>query len=77
METIGVMLPDGWNSSCAQLIFRWGPFQDARILGSRLYAGLRQLDDAGATMIVCPVPAMDGIGDAIRDRLAKAAMPRL
>jgi L-threonylcarbamoyladenylate synthase len=37
-----------------------------------LYAGLRALDDAGCTVILCPVPPAEGIGAAIRDRLLKA-----
>ncbi len=75
-ETIGVMLPDGWNSSCAQLTYAWGPWRDGEILARRLFAGLRELDDAGATLILCPVPELPGIGEAIRDRLLKAARPR-
>ncbi len=74
IETIGVMLPDDWNPSCAQLIYRWGPWHEVKTLGQRLYAGLRHLDDAGATTIVCPVPETYGLGDAIRDRLFKAAL---
>jgi L-threonylcarbamoyladenylate synthase len=70
---IGVMLPDGWDSSCAAIIYRWGPWSDGEILARRLFAGLRELDEAGATVIVCPVPEMAGIGEAIRDRLRKAA----
>jgi len=71
---VGVMLPDGWNASCAQLIFRWGPWHDPAILAQRLYTGLRELDDRGATVIVCPVPGRgDGLAAAIRDRLGKAA----
>jgi L-threonylcarbamoyladenylate synthase len=38
-----------------------------------LYAGLRALDAAGCTVILCPVPPSEGIGAAIRDRLIKAA----
>jgi len=38
-----------------------------------LFAGLRELDEAGVDAIVCPVPEMGGIGAAIRDRLRKAA----
>jgi len=72
-EAVGVMLPDGWNSSCAHVVYRWGPWHEPDVLANRLYAGLRELDDRGATIIVCPVPESYGIGDAIRDRLAKAA----
>ncbi len=71
--TIGVMLPDAWNPSCAQLIYKWGPWRDGETLARRLFAGLRELDDRGATIIVCPVPGVPGIGEAIRDRLQKAA----
>lgn len=41
-----------------------------------LFAALRRLDETGATTIaVVPVPG-DGLGEAIRDRLARAAAPR-
>jgi L-threonylcarbamoyladenylate synthase len=73
VEIVGVMLPDHWNASCAQRVFRWGDWRNGEVLAQRLFAGLRELDGAGATVIVCPVPEMAGIGDAIRDRLAKAA----
>ena len=69
------MLPDGWNPSCAQLTYRWGPWRDGETLARRLFAGLRELDDRGATIILCPVPIIPGIGEAIRDRLMKAARP--
>jgi len=72
-ETVGVMLPDGWNASQATLVYRWGPWGDGEMLARRLFAGLRELDESGATVIVCPVPEMDGIGAAMRDRLEKAA----
>jgi len=70
---IGVMLPDGWDASYASRVFQWGPWKDAETLARRLFAGLRELDEAGATVIVCPVPEMGGIGAAMRDRLEKAA----
>jgi L-threonylcarbamoyladenylate synthase len=72
-DEIGVMLPDGWDASYAPLVYRWGPWGDGEVLARRLFAGLRELDEANATVIVCPVPEMDGIGEAIRDRLRKAA----
>jgi L-threonylcarbamoyladenylate synthase len=72
-NAVGVMLPDHWNSSCADFVFRWGPWHHPEILAARLYAGLRSLDDQGATVIVCPVPESYGIAEAIRDRLQKAA----
>ena len=43
---------------------------------ANLYAHLRALDGAGAaTIAVAPIPAHD-LGEAIRDRLARAAAPR-
>ena len=43
---------------------------------ANLYAHLRALDAAGAeTIAVAPIPA-HGLGEAIRDRLARAAAPR-
>jgi L-threonylcarbamoyladenylate synthase len=38
-----------------------------------VFAGLRELDAAGVAVIVCPLPTMDGVGVALRDRLEKAA----
>lgn len=43
---------------------------------SRLYASLRELDASGAEAIaVAPIPG-EGLGEAIRDRLARAAAPK-
>lgn len=43
---------------------------------SRLYAYLRELDASGAEAIaVVPIPG-EGLGEAIRDRLARAAAPK-
>jgi L-threonylcarbamoyladenylate synthase len=55
------------------LIYRWGNWMDHGELARRLFAGLRELDAAGATAILCPLPEDEGIGRAIRDRLIKAA----
>jgi L-threonylcarbamoyladenylate synthase len=70
---VGVMLPDDWDRGAAQVLFRWGPWGDAEILARLLYFGLRNLDERGAKVIVCPVPQMGGLGEALRDRLEKAA----
>jgi len=69
---VGVMLPDGWNAGGAGAVWRWGPWTDAATLARLLFAGLRMLDARGVKAIVCPVPTMDGLGDALRDRLEKA-----
>jgi L-threonylcarbamoyladenylate synthase len=73
---LGVMLPDGWEASYAEAVYHWGPWKDPEILARRLFAGLRHLDGAGATVIVCPLPELPGIGEAIRDRLLKAAQEK-
>ena len=72
-DKVGVMLPDGWDASYADAVYKWGPWGDGEVLARRLFAGLRELDEAGVGVIVCPVPEMGGIGVAIRDRLEKAA----
>jgi L-threonylcarbamoyladenylate synthase len=73
VESIGVMLPDGWHASYARHVFPWGPWGNYEVLAQRLFAGLRMLDEAGATVIVCPLPEAHGVGVALRDRLQKAA----
>ena len=73
---VGVMLPDGWNRGAAEAVFSWGLWGDSQVLARRVFAGLRALDDAGVRTIVCPVPEMDGLGEALRDRLGKAARVR-
>lgn len=72
-EDVGVMLPDGWSVERAARVFAWGAWSDPAALARRLFAGLRELDEAGVGVIVCPVPASGGMGDALRDRLTKAA----
>lgn len=73
---VGVMLPDDWRPGGAEAIFRWGPWGDAEVLARLLFFGLRFLDGRGVKTIVCPVPAMSGLGEALRDRLFKAAMAK-
>lgn len=41
-----------------------------------LYAGLRALDETGCSVIVSPLPELQGIGQAVLDRLERAAAPR-
>ncbi len=48
---------------------------DLRQAAARLFAALRALDQAGVPIAVEPIPA-EGLGEAIRDRLARAAAPR-
>ena len=70
---VGVMLPDGWDPGEAEAVFHWGPWNDAETLARLLFAGLRMLDERGVKVILCPLPTMNGLGEALRDRLAKAA----
>jgi L-threonylcarbamoyladenylate synthase len=75
-ERVGVMLPEGVARPAVvaeERVFSWGRWKAAEELAQRLYAGLRALDAAGCTVILCPLPAGVGIGAAIRDRLKKAA----
>jgi L-threonylcarbamoyladenylate synthase len=72
-EAVGIMLPDAADVGTEFLIFPWGAMADQDQLAHRLFAGLRELDAAGATVILCPLPANEGLGVAIRDRLQKAA----
>jgi L-threonylcarbamoyladenylate synthase len=72
-EKVGVMVPDGWGLNLKAWEFRWGPWGDGEVLARRLFAGLRELDELGVGVIVCPVPEGGGLGDALRDRLEKAA----
>ena len=72
-ERVGVMLPgevaapDG-----VAAVFRWGRLASPEEMAHALYAGLRELDAKGCTVILCPLPPEEGIGAAIRDRLGKA-----
>lgn len=74
---LGLMLPESFQyeqmDGAEAFVYRWGTWTDEEELAQRLFAGLRWLDAAGATVIVCPLPEDRGIGVAIRDRLKKAA----
>jgi len=53
-------------------VYHWGRWEKPEELARKLYAGLRWLDAAGVTAIVCPLPEPVGIGLAVRDRLLRA-----
>jgi len=72
---IGVMLPTSWAILPGSSIYPWGPWEDKNELARTLFAGLRTLDDRGVEVILCPLPPPGGLGDALRDRLQKAARP--
>jgi len=70
---VGVMLPTGWDAGGAEEVYAWGAWESSEELARRVFAGLRALDGAAVEVMVCPVPAVGGMGDALRDRLEKAA----
>jgi L-threonylcarbamoyladenylate synthase len=73
-EKIGVMLPQNWTIHHRHVeTFHWNSFDDNTALAHTLFAGLRELDSRGVSVILCPVPPSEGLGLAIRDRLEKAA----
>jgi L-threonylcarbamoyladenylate synthase len=67
----GLMLPTGWQAP--GVAFDWGSWEDWSTLAARLYAGLRWLDEQNVDVIIAPLPADEGLGSAICDRLQKAA----
>ncbi len=72
---IGVMLPASVAAPpgiAAGRVYAWGRWDMPEELAQGLYAGLRELDAAECTVILCPLPPAEGIGAAIRDRLKKA-----
>ena len=73
--SVGVLLPQGWLMDGEVVVEDWGNWDDPEALAAGLFAGLRALDDSGVAVILCPLPKAGGIGDAIRDRLQKAARP--
>ena len=71
-DQVGVMLPAEVAAPAGAAVFNWGRWAAPEELARELYAGLRALDGAGCTVILCPLPPDEGIGAAIRDRLLKA-----
>ncbi|WP_425463284.1 L-threonylcarbamoyladenylate synthase [Methylobacterium terricola] len=70
----GPIRPDGLDAASASL--NLSPAGDLAEAAAHLFAYLRRLDASGAaTIAVAPIPET-GLGEAIRDRLARAAAPR-
>lgn len=66
--------PAGWEKASA--VFDLSPTGDLAEAAANLFRALRDLDAIGATTIaVAPIPAQ-GLGEAIVDRLRRAAAPR-
>jgi L-threonylcarbamoyladenylate synthase len=73
-ERVGVLLPEDLASELdGAIVFPCGRWSAPEELARTLYAGLRALDEQGCSVILCPVPAGEGIAAAVRDRLSKAA----
>lgn len=78
---VGLMLPNELSDLVPaprnSATFAWGRWGAPEELAERLYAGLRALDAERCDVVLCPVPGDMGIGEAIRDRLRKAARPEM
>ncbi len=77
-EYVGAMAPEGWITpelvaGGGLVLYDWGPWADWNILAQRLFAGIRYLDKPGVSVLVCPLPKDEALGQALRDRLLKAA----
>jgi L-threonylcarbamoyladenylate synthase len=75
-EQTGVMLPLGWSApGWTGKVFAWECWNEPAALARTLYTGLRSLDMAGVSTIVCPLPKSsdEPLVEAIRDRLLKSA----
>ena len=69
----GPKLPPG--GECAARLLNLSPRGDLIEAAANLFSHLRALDGTAASIAVMPVPH-DGLGEAINDRLARAAAPR-
>ena len=69
----GPVLPPG-NAGATAMV-NLSPRSDLVEAAARLFAALRELDGTAATIAVMPIPEQ-GLGEAINDRLRRAAAPR-
>jgi L-threonylcarbamoyladenylate synthase len=69
----------------ASAFLRWGPLPGVRVwrlpdddagMARELYAALRDLDAAGVDVVIAALPPAAGLGEAVGDRLRRAAGPR-
>ncbi len=79
-ERVGVLLADedvpAFQESGA-IVHSLGNASDPQQVATSLFAGLRQLENAGVQVILCRNFDASGLGLAIRDRLLKAAGGRV
>jgi L-threonylcarbamoyladenylate synthase len=59
----------------AAAIINLSPAGDLREAAARFFSALRDLDRRAETIAVAPIPE-EGLGEAINDRLRRAAAPR-
>lgn len=74
-ERVGVLLPDeeaAWLADLPVTVARLGPSADLAAIAHRLYAALRELDDAGLDLILAHTFGRAGLGLALEDRLRRA-----
>lgn len=63
------------NASNATTVYNLSKSSDLTEAAANLFAALRELDQQAAAIAVMPIPA-EGLGEAINDRLRRAAAPR-
>lgn len=76
-ERIGLLLPAevaAPGTVPLHHVCAWGRWDAPEEMARTLYAGLRELEAHGCTVILCPLPPEAGIGAAVRDRLRKAGI---
>jgi L-threonylcarbamoyladenylate synthase len=75
-EQAGALAPAAWADrfrAAGVVVAPLGEGADLAAVAQHLFAGLRQLDDAKVSVIVCGSFARTGLGLAVRDRLWRAA----
>jgi len=71
------MLSPGRAQSPGRCRFIWVSFpEDPQSAATRLYSALREADETGCVRVVVVPPISEGIGQAVVDRLNRAAAPR-
>ncbi|MBE3589767.1 MAG: threonylcarbamoyl-AMP synthase [Firmicutes bacterium] len=77
-EAVAVLAPSDTAAAAraagrARAVVDAGPRERPAVYAAALYRGLRELEASGAARILAESPAPDGLGWAVRDRLARAA----
>jgi L-threonylcarbamoyladenylate synthase len=72
----GALIVAGQRAACENIHPHYVLGASLEEVARNLYAGLRALDDAGVDVILAPSIAPAGLGEAIADRLTRAAAER-